>query len=320
MRDGAVALKRLERRARRGVRRVLALPEQAPLALTRAAGGRAGHAFAVEVEGRKLAVLRAVSRRRRLLRLEEAARRLEALGVRVPRVLWCDPSPLRRWWRGAYLLLEEYLPGQTLAATADRAPVLAQLAGLLARLHSEKRPEWGTFGRRKRRGYARYRLSQAGGALRALRRSGAVEAPEAAAVARRLSAWRRCLEQLDQFHLIHNDLHFANVMVSPQGGVGLIDLYRLRFDRREREIAALLARLEDIDPGKRAVFEEEYWAKTGAPDARLMSLEGALSALARWSSFAGRSRMAQPGREGAGIGRLAALWAERARARIASLD
>jgi Ser/Thr protein kinase RdoA (MazF antagonist) len=309
---------RLERRAQRSLRRVLALPEGVPLALVRPAGGRGGRTFTVEVAGERLAVLRAVPQRRRLLRMIEATRRLERLGVPVPRVLWSDSSRLGRWWQGAYLLLEEHLAGQTLAETADRAAALARLATLLARLHSEKRPEWGTFGRRKRRGYARYRLSHAGAALRALCRGGTLGQPEAKEVAGRLAAWEGILDRIGEFHLIHNDLHFANVIVGPGGEVNLIDLYRLRFDRREREVAALSAKIEDIEPRQRERFEEEYRLQAGALDPQLQRFEEAVSALARWAALSGRARLGGPGEERGGLGRLAEVWGERFRARLVS--
>lgn len=312
--------RRLEERAGGALRRALGLLPGCALRLVKPATGRGGRTFLVEVDGRAVAVLRALRQRRRLLRLSEAGDSLRAQGVPVARVLWRDPSPVRRLWRGAYLILEEHIAGATLGTLAERGAALDSLAAALARLHAVRRREWGTLHRRKRSGFGPFRLGQIGSLLRRLRRSGSLEGPAARALHAAFGAWRERLDSLRDFHLIHNDLHFENVLAAPDGSVRIIDLYRLRFDRRERELAGVCGRLLDLEAGATSRFLERYAGAGGErPEAGLLEFETAVLCLARWASLRERAEALPRGERRDSVGALSDRWRERAAERAARI-
>lgn len=318
--EGEALARRLQSRAGTALRRALGLADASEIRIRRPPSGRGGRTFILEADGAPAAVLRALRSRRRVLRLKAASDRLVRLHVPVARVLWSDASLLGRLRRGAYLLLEEHLHGVTLGRLADHAPALDSLAGALARLHAVRRPEWGTLRSGKSRRFGRYRLAQIRSLLRRLRRAGALSGSEARALADAFEAWRGRLDSLREFHLIHNDLHFENVLVSGDGSVSLIDLYRLRFDRRERELAAVAGRLLDLEPRASRAFLEAYARRAGAqPEEGLLELETAALCLARWAALRERARLQPPGEQRRSFSALARLWEERARERAARM-
>jgi len=313
-------VRRLERRSLRALRRVLECDPGIRLQLVPPSCGRGGRTLLVQSEGRTLAILRAFSQRSRILRLREATRKLQFLGVPSPRLLWSDASLTGRLWRGAYLTLEEFLGGVPLGQVSERAPALDRLAGSLARLHSDHRASWGTFGRRKRRGYAHARLRQARLLLRRLLVLQGIPRSEARELAAALSAWKPRLQALRVFHLLHNDISFGNVLVGADGYVTLVDLYRMRYDRRERELSMVAGRLLEMDPSGVSRFLAAYERQGGkGPEPDLWAFETFLVSLERWARMLEYSRAGSPSQQ-AWAAERAARWRARARAHFESLQ
>ena len=279
----AVAPPRLETHAKRALRAPLGLAAVSRLTLRPPPAGVGGRTWLIYADGAPVGVLRALHSRRRLLRLREASARLLATGVPVARVLWSDASLLGRLRCGAYLMVEEHFEGAPWVATAGRPRAVHPLAGALARLHGSRHAAWGTLGRARRWFYGGFRLRQVRGQLHRLHRHGALSRAECRTLYAPFAAWRRRLDALRGFHLIHNDLHPENVLVSPDGALRLIDLYRLRFDCREKDLAAVCGRLLRFDRAAARAFEEAYEGAGGeAPDQRLLEFELAALCVARW--------------------------------------
>lgn len=274
----------------------------------------------VQTEGRTLAVLRAFARCSRLVRLRESTRKLQFLGVPIPRLLLCNTSHIGRLWRGAYVAVEEFLEGVPLGEAQDRAPALDRLAGSLARLHSEHRDSWGTFGRRKRTGYAGSRLRKARQVVRRLSRAEALTREEARDLMAALAVWKPRLEALQVFQLLHNDLHFSNVLVHEDGHVTLLDLYRMRYDRRERELSAVAARLLDLDPSRVSRFLEMYERQGGkGPEPDLWEFETLLVCLERWAQMLEQSRSGDNSQAAWAADQIK-IWKKRVRVRVESVQ
>ncbi len=307
---------RLERRSRRLLRRALAVDTEHELRLVRPPSGRGGRTFMVQAEGRTLAVLRVFALRNRLVRLRESTRKLQFLGVPVPRLLLCNTSHMGRLWRGAYVAVEEFLEGVPLGKAHDRTPALDQLAGSLARLHSEHRDSWGTFGRRKRTGYAGSRLRMARQIVRRLSLVEGLTREEARDLLVALAAWKPRLEALRDFQLLHNDLHFNNVLVHEDGHVSLLDLYRMRYDRRERELSAVAVRLLDLDPCRVSRFLEMYEQQGGkSPEPGLWEFETLLVCLDRWARMLEQARSGDKSQAAWAADQIK-IWEKRVRVRV----
>ncbi len=250
--------------------------------------GTGGRTFMVEVEGTARFVLRAWRSRRRLRRMVRASRRLSRLGVPVARMLWSDGSIRNRLACGSYLSAEEYLPGIILGHIGPeetRWPALAALAPVLARLHSDHRPGWGRGWRNKWAGYGQFRTRAVARAIRWLVRQKVLGDREADALRRALRRWRRELNAVSDFQLIHNDVNFGNVLVSGDGSIHLLDLERIRYDRRERELAAVLGVVLDLDVDLGRRFLDLYAdAGNDRPELRLLDFELVALCLGRWAS------------------------------------
>jgi aminoglycoside phosphotransferase (APT) family kinase protein len=312
--------RRLERWAGGSVRRALGLLPETPLEYAAAPAGSGGRPLIVRAGGRERAVLRLLRERGSLSRLRASHRLLGRVGVPVARPLWSDASPWRRWLCGGYPWLEEHLPGKMLHLAPCPEGAHARLAGALARLHAERRACWGAPAgsrwsgwARRATGYARLRLREVAGALSRLRRIGALPAGEERMLRETSRRWRGRLLRVRDFQLIHNDLHPGNILVAEDGRIGLLDLRRVRFGRRERDLAAVAGRVLQFDSQAFDAFLERYRAAGGeSPDADLLEFEILTLCLGRWAAAAERARGLRRGSREKALEE-ESLWAQRVR-------
>jgi aminoglycoside phosphotransferase (APT) family kinase protein len=299
----------MQRRLGQVVSRALGLPpDQAPTLLPPPSGPKE-RTFLIKINGEVKAVLHALHSQKSLERLREGRRQALDRGVRVARLLWSDDSRYRRLLRGAYLIIEEYLDGTPLLAVQDGDPAFDRLATVLARLHSAERDRWGEPTAGKSRGFGYYRLKDVRYTLGRLTRTRALPAAEIARIGRTFASWRDRLDHLTSFQLIHDDLHRGNLLLTQDGGLGLVDLRLLRYERRERDLARVTMEFLDLDPEAMVRFEQHYLAAGGTrgePD--LMQFERAALCLRKWSSIAAQARSTGSEERRSDLARRSAIW------------
>lgn len=314
------AAHRMERRLGQVISRALGLPPGQPPTLLPPPSGPKERTFLIKVDGEVKAVLHAVHSQKSLERLREGRRQAMDRGVRVAKLIWSDASRCRRLLRGAYLIIEEYLDGIPLISIQDRDPAFDRLATVLARLHSGERDRWGDPAAGKHRGFGHFRLGEIRSALGRMTRTRVLPRTEAARIGRIFASRRDRLDRLTSFQLIHDDLHLGNILVARDGGLGLVDLRLLRYERRERDLARVTMEFLDLDPDAVSRFEKLYGDAGGEPgEPDLMTFERTALCLRKWGSIASQARSTGQEEQRPDLARRAAIWEGQLREHLSRL-
>lgn len=208
-------------------------------------------------------VLRHLSDPVRAIQTVLTTRHMVTRGVRIPRLLRVDLSPLTRLRVGGYVLLEEWIEGQNLVELALTDRILKDLARSLASLHQVRRDAWGSLvplaGRR-----GDYFASMQG---RVERRLGdlARNSPEFVSVLAdgAILDWfarQHCSgRQPDGYSLCHRRITDTNVLWSEEGGACLIDVITARYGHHAIDLERALYRWCDHVSRLQEVFLDEYF-------------------------------------------------------------
>ncbi|MFF4342179.1 phosphotransferase family protein [Kitasatospora sp. NPDC001540] len=175
--------------------------------------------------------------------LEGATRRLEAVGARVPRLLFTDRG---RGLHPADLAVVEDVRGGTLESLLERDPaagrhVLAELAPVLRRMHAHRAPAFGRVawidgggtptGDACERAYRDRALVNLATAVARDPRAAAAEG----ALAEKLDALYARVEPRAELGVVHGELGPDHVLVGPDGEPVLIDVEGLLYADAEVE-------------------------------------------------------------------------------------
>jgi aminoglycoside phosphotransferase (APT) family kinase protein len=253
--------------------------------------GHIGWVRYVDVEGIGRVVLRVFHRsvhRRRPSGLARLSALLAEQGLRVPRVLVADDSRATRRAYGIGVVAEEFLEGQLVSElpAAARAEVLDAAADLLARLHTVRSPvggkPWeGTCWPPLKRAAALARNQ-----LRQVARLAAcgLGASRARALARWFVEQFRPLAR-PPYPLVHNDFHAKNLVWTPQGELGLIDLATMAYWFPHVDLVQGEESLCAEGPELAARFLGRYFAASGGALSR-ESYGAMRPAFAAWGDLA----------------------------------
>jgi Ser/Thr protein kinase RdoA (MazF antagonist) len=196
-----------------------------------------------------------------------ASRLLARKGVRVPRLLAADLSPLTRLRFGGFALCEEEIVGRHVDEAGFRPDDVRAAARTLGALHRIARSRHGDPLVGRGGSIARYHHKRTCLALARLRGY-----PDGAPLAAAAEPWlARAVGALDDgrpFGLLHGRLNGGNLIVDAAGEAWLIDVWSARYDCPEREIVRALHRLTDSPAGAEAFLDTYFAAREpGAADA-----------------------------------------------------
>ncbi|MFG0316882.1 MAG: phosphotransferase family protein [Planctomycetota bacterium JB042] len=197
-----------------------------------------------------------------------AMRHLRRRGAPVPRLVHHDLSPRTRWTLGVVVLVEEGIRGENLSRR-DRTPaVLDAAADALARLHSIRRPRWGSLlpGLGRRGGYVAHLERRRARRLEELAAVGPALADLARPAVDRWFAREARERSPDAFSLCHRRVTRTNVLHTDDGDAVLIDVGTARYGDPAFDLERALQRWCGADDVRRGRFLDRYFARAPALD------------------------------------------------------
>lgn len=174
--------------------------------------------------GDKKAVVRAypINRRFEAQQHYNASMILTKHGIRVPAILDYVDNP-RRF--GALFIVEEFVDGVSKRADELTEENLEAIAAEMARLHSVKAEMWGPLESPRTEDLANVRLRRIDKQLSRVARGPILTGQQAhvAQVRQWFASWRKELESMQEFCLVHGKLHRENVLFERDGRFCLLD-------------------------------------------------------------------------------------------------
>jgi len=271
--------------------------------------GRASHVRLVKVGDLGEVVLRVWFRRkhsRRVAGYLPLRQLLHRHDIPVPRILFVDDSKSTLERYGFWAAAEEYLNGQIGTELPCEARVAATLSfsGVLARLHAIRHDAPGK--------------PWEGGVLsveRHVKREAAVRLERIRSLdpgldrrrSRKLAAW--FVEQFRALHrteflLTHGDAHAANLVVTSEGKIHLIDFAAMRYWFPEADLVVATSWLGRFAPAQVPRFLDRYFgANASSPALTREAYRASLSLFLAWMYLrmaASRGRRARRSRERGG--------------------
>ncbi len=240
-----------------------------PFALEPAHAGIHSRVFFLAIQNGPQLVLKIISKRRRFHSVAASARHLAQNGVAVPAIVSADEDNRFFSRRGMHVLCEERICGETLQHSPRPPELLAELAGLFARMHGHTRAAWGDIDKGSRSGLFGYLYKKSAGRVRDW---SAADAGATPALQNRLlgllAAGEPAVNRIAAFSLCHCDPNPNNIIVrASDRKLFLLDAGTLRYLPRAIDYFMLQAYFcfrnrEEYAP----VFEKAYMSHLSGPE------------------------------------------------------
>ena len=239
-----------------------------PFVLEPAHAGMHSRVFFLTVENERLLVLKVISKRQRFRSIVACSRHLACKGIAVPEILSADEDNRLFNRRGMHVVCEERICGETLQHSPRPPELLAELAGLFARMHGHTRAAWGDIDKGSRSGLFGYLYKKSAGRVRDW---SAADAGATPALQNRLlgllAAGEPAVNRIAAFSLCHCDPNPNNIIVrASDRKLFLLDAGTLRYLPRAIDYFMLQAYFCFRNREYAPVFEKAYMSHLSGPE------------------------------------------------------